>query len=86
MIVKPLAAPIVEEAGTYTPVWTRKIAAGDLADLDGVQATAHLFQQWVPKHCEVRLVVVGDRLFPVAIHAGSDAAHVDWRSDYDALT
>jgi ATP-grasp ribosomal peptide maturase len=86
VIVKPLADPIVEEAGSYTAVWTRKLAQADLDDLAGVSATAHLFQQWVPKAYEVRLTVVGDQLFPVAIHAGSDQARIDWRSDYDALT
>lgn len=86
LVVKPLAEPIVEEAGTYTAVWTRRLAHEDLQDLEGVAATAHLFQQWVPKAFEVRLTVVGRRLFPVAIHAGSPAALVDWRSDYDALS
>ena len=28
---------------------------------------------------------VVDQFFAVAIHAGSDRAYVDWRSDYDAL-
>jgi len=86
LIVKPLAEPIVQEADTYTAVWTRRLGPQDLVDLTGVASTAHLFQQWVPKQFEVRLTVVGDRLFPVAIHAASDAARVDWRSDYDALS
>jgi hypothetical protein len=34
----------------------------------------------------VRLTVVGKEMFAAEIHAGSDAARVDWRSDYDALT
>jgi ATP-grasp ribosomal peptide maturase len=86
VIVKPLADPIVEEAGSYTAVWTRRLTGADLGDLAGVQATAHLFQRWVPKVYEVRLTVVGDRLFPVAIHAHSDQARLDWRSDYSALS
>ncbi|WP_425428684.1 hypothetical protein [Streptomyces yerevanensis] len=40
----------------------------------------------MPKSHEVRLTVVGTDLFAAEIHAGSDAARVDWRSDYDALT
>ncbi|GIG63695.1 ATP-grasp ribosomal peptide maturase [Longispora fulva] len=86
LVVKPLADPIVAEAGDYTPVWTRRVTAADLVDLAGVETTAHLFQAWVPKAFEVRLTVVGRRLFPAAIHAGSDAARVDWRADYDSLT
>jgi ATP-grasp ribosomal peptide maturase len=53
---------------------------------DGVTGTAHLFQERVPKAYEVRLTVIGDRMFPVAIHAGSEAARLDWRSDYRSLT
>ncbi len=86
LVVKPLADPIVEENGTYTAVWTRRLDPGDLDNLDGVEHTAHLFQQWVPKAYEVRMTIVGRHCFPVAIHAGTPEAHIDWRRDYDALT
>lgn len=86
IVVKPLAEPIVHEAGTHTVAWTRRIASSELADLAGVEVTAHLFQQWLPKAYEVRLTVVGRHMFPIAIHTHSAAAEVDWRSDYDALT
>ncbi|HSV67935.1 MAG TPA: ATP-grasp ribosomal peptide maturase [Mycobacteriales bacterium] len=86
VVVKPLAEPIIYEAGTYTPVWTRRLSRPEMSDLAGVEVTAHLFQEWVEKVYEVRLTVVGDRFFPVAIVAGSDAARIDWRSDYAALT
>ncbi|WP_432947221.1 ATP-grasp ribosomal peptide maturase [Kribbella sp. CA-253562] len=51
-----------------------------------VAGTAHLFQERVPKDCEVRLTVIGKRMFPVAIYAGSAAARLDWRTDYPSLT
>ncbi|WP_416970260.1 ATP-grasp ribosomal peptide maturase [Streptomyces sp. 4F14] len=53
---------------------------------DGVTGTAHLFQENVEKAYEVRLTVIGSRMFPVAIHAGSEAARLDWRTDYRSLT
>ena len=37
------------------------------------------------KEFEVRLTVVGDEMFPVAIRSRSEAGKADWRSDYDAL-
>ncbi|MEV0282424.1 ATP-grasp ribosomal peptide maturase [Streptomyces sp. NPDC050610] len=52
---------------------------------DGLAGTAHLLQERVPKAFEVRLTVIGSRMFPVAIHAGSEAARLDWRSDYRSL-
>lgn len=45
-----------------------------------------MFQERVEKAFEVRLTVIGDRLFPVAIRAGSDRARLDWRTDYQSLT
>jgi ATP-grasp ribosomal peptide maturase len=52
---------------------------------DGVTGTAHLFQERVPKAYEVRLTVIGERMFPVAIRADSEAARLDWRTDYRSL-
>lgn len=63
---------------------TRRIGADDLDDT--LELTCHLLQEWVETAYEVRLTVVGDTMFPVAIHAHSDAARTDWRADYDALT
>lgn len=86
VVVKTLAEPIVGEAGTLTPVWTRRLTAADLADLTGVETTALLAQEYVVKSHDVRVTAVGRHRFAVAIHAGSAAAVVDWRADYSALT
>ncbi|MEU8416985.1 hypothetical protein AB0C24_29720 [Amycolatopsis japonica] len=86
LIVKPLAEPVVYESGGEALVYTRRLGRNELGSLDGIEVTAHLVQQWQPKWFEVRVTAVGDRLFPVAIHASSEKALVDWRSDYDALT
>jgi hypothetical protein len=32
------------------------------------------------------LTVIGDEWFPIAIHAATEGAHTDWRSDPSALT
>ncbi|SFQ27967.1 hypothetical protein SAMN05421854_11081 [Amycolatopsis rubida] len=86
LIVKPLAESVVYESGGEALVYTRRVAPNELESLDGVELTAHLFQQFVwPKQFEARVTAVGDRLFPVAIHAGSEKAQVDWRTDYDSL-
>ncbi len=86
LVVKSLAEPIIAEAGTQRVVWTQRTEAGELTDLTGLELTTHLFQEWVPKAYEVRLTMVGERAFAVAIHAHSAGARVDWRTDYDALT
>ena len=65
-------------------VYTQMVTPDD--DFAGVTATAHLFQAYVPKAYEVRLTVVGERMFAARIDAGSQAARLDWRTDYDAIT
>lgn len=85
LVTKPLGSMYVFEDGRRKVAPTTLFGPGDLADLTGVELTAHLFQEWVDKRYEVRLTVVGERLFPVAIHAGSEAARIDWRTDYPSL-
>lgn len=65
--------------------YTRLITDGDLDDLDHVALTAHQVQCYIDKLMDVRVVVVGDRIFPVAIHSLSEAARIDFRADYRAL-
>ncbi|MEV6128111.1 ATP-grasp ribosomal peptide maturase [Streptomyces violaceusniger] len=86
IVCKPVASPVLIENGRLKSVYTRRLRPEDLADLRGIDTTAHLFQSWVSKEHEVRLTVVGERMFAAAIHAGSEAAHEDWRSDYGSLT
>lgn len=86
VVLKPLSTNLIYEDHTYKMGWTRKLSADDLADLRGVEVTAHLVQDWVPKCWECRAVVVGEEIFAVAIYAGSDESYVDWRSDYPALS
>lgn len=86
IVCKPVASPVLIEDGKLKSVYTHRLHPEDLVDLEGVSSTAHLFQEWVQKDHEVRLTVIGDRMFAAAIHAGSDASHEDWRSDYGSLT
>ncbi|WP_175412029.1 ATP-grasp ribosomal peptide maturase [Streptomyces sp. TRM64462] len=86
IVFKPVSSPVLIEDGRLKSVYTRLLTAEDLADLRGVELTAHLFQAWVDKGHEVRLTIVGERMFAARIDAGSDAAHIDWRSDYGSLS
>ncbi|MGH3660892.1 MAG: ATP-grasp ribosomal peptide maturase [Micromonosporaceae bacterium] len=84
IVVKPLAEPVIAEAGGISIAYTRLLDTTELTDLSGVSSTAHLFQQWIDLRHAVRLTAVGGNLFAVAIHPQSEAARVDWRADYDA--
>lgn len=84
MIYKPLSASSVHTDGELRFIYATQVDSSTLRDAD-IGLTAHLFQEWIPKEYDVRLTVAGDRFFAVAIHANSDRAYVDWRSDYSAL-
>ncbi|WP_055550614.1 ATP-grasp ribosomal peptide maturase [Streptomyces sp. NBRC 110028] len=73
-----------DDGGRPQALWTTQVRPGEIDE--SVRRTAHQFQEWVDKAYEVRLTVVGPHLFAAEIHAGSAAARIDFRSDYDSLT
>lgn len=46
----------------------------------------HILQELVPKQHEVRLTVVDGHFFAARIDAASEAARIDWRSDYYSIS
>lgn len=91
IVVKPLGYASIHEEGRRRALYTHVLTDDELADLRGVETTAHLFQQYIcDKAYELRLTVVGggddSQMFAAAIHAGSEAAAVDFRADYPSLT
>ncbi|GAA5175117.1 hypothetical protein GCM10023321_80500 [Pseudonocardia eucalypti] len=85
-ITKALGPSGVTVDGQTRVAFTRRLDRSDVANLNSVALTATTLQRFVPKAFEVRLTVIGDAWFPVAIHALSERARVDWRSDPEALT
>lgn len=82
IVYKPLwSTPCRDADGTATVVWTRAV---DLVELDDrVAVTAHLFQQIVDKVADIRVTMVGERVFAVRIDG---APTLDWRYNYTALS
>jgi ATP-grasp ribosomal peptide maturase len=84
VVYKPLSATNIVTADDVRLIYTSRVCGKDLDEID-VSLTMNLLQEWVPKRHDVRVTVVGHRLFGVAIHAGSPDAYIDWRADYDSL-
>lgn len=61
-------------------IWANTVSTADLDE--SVTGTAHLFQARVDKVGDVRVTVVGDRVFAVRI----DGGQLDWRAHYPSLT
>jgi glutathione synthase/RimK-type ligase-like ATP-grasp enzyme len=84
-VYKPLSAANIVTGDNVQLVYTARVQGGDFGGAD-LSSTMNLLQEWVPKRCDVRVTVVGRRLFAVAIRAGSPDAYIDWRTDYDSLS
>jgi ATP-grasp ribosomal peptide maturase len=85
VIYKPMSSSHVDHDGEAHMIYATRVPPKDFGDL-GIAHTAHLFQEWVEHENAVRVAIVDGRFFATAIHAHSEAAHVDWRADYGALT
>lgn len=62
-------------------VWreTRLLREEDLALLDSLRLAPVIFQEYVPGEIDLRITVVGDRMFPAVIRAPDGDARVDFR-------
>ena len=84
-ITKALGPSGIIENGRQKVAYTRRLTDDDVAEIECVSLTATTLQRFVPKAHEVRLTVIGDQWFPIAIHAATEGAHTDWRSDPSVL-
>lgn len=80
MITKLLGAlsQTMDASGDF--VYTSEVTADDVADLEGLRWAPQIFQPFVEKDRELRVIVVGQRIFAASIDVSkSDRARVDWR-------
>ena len=86
VIYKLLGFPSYEvENGALVSTYTSKVPESLLQETHRIKATAHLFQEYQPKICDLRVVVIGSQLFAVEIHPLSEETRLDFRRDYRAL-
>ncbi|MGH3794036.1 MAG: ATP-grasp ribosomal peptide maturase [Pseudonocardiaceae bacterium] len=84
-VYKPFSGSGVFDEDGFRQVFCTPIGPEQCDDRN-ISRTMHLFQQWIPKDYEVRLTVVDGQFFAARIDGESEAAQVDWRSDYGALS
>jgi glutathione synthase/RimK-type ligase-like ATP-grasp enzyme len=88
VIYKPLSYPDLSENGAVRILYTTVIDRARVDELaPRVRHCPCLFQEYVDKRLELRVTVVGDEAFAVAIHSQeNERARRDWRNvDSDAL-
>src|SRR3546814_9994508 len=74
----PISQGLVATRSQWFAVRTWEVMEDDLAEIASC-AFPTLLQKLVPKGLDIRLTIIGDRAFPVAIETAPDA-DIDWRS------
>jgi glutathione synthase/RimK-type ligase-like ATP-grasp enzyme len=77
LIVKTLGfSPILDYV-----IYTNRITDKEMASIDSVRMAPSIFQANIRKDYELRITVVGDRIFPVRIASQEDEqTAIDWRA------
>ena len=79
-IGKPLRHALVERGATGEVLFTSRLAALGQEDRPAVAAAPVIYQREIAKACDLRVTVIGERLFATAIHSQADnETEVDWR-------
>lgn len=93
LITKAIARGIIDpenqfHLGPERFLYTSHVAPEHLnkQDLEGVRACAHLFQEKIAKAMDLRVVIIGQQVFTVGIHAHHEDASLDWRRSYQSLS
>ena len=80
MIVKPARSGYFTREGQAYSVFTSQVMEQHLEELDSAKLSPAIYQALIPKRFDVRVTIVGNRLFAASIDSQSDpAAIVDWR-------
>jgi glutathione synthase/RimK-type ligase-like ATP-grasp enzyme len=81
LVFKLLHGALVQPDGVRATVITTVVTDDHLERIDQIRHTPCLFQEYIPKRCEIRLTVVGHTFFPVTIDSqSSPGTAVDWRA------
>lgn len=80
IVAKVLRSGMVEYEDKISLIYTNKIAQDHLDVLETVRYAPSIFQEYIPKKVEIRVTVVGDRIFAAEIHSqNSERTKDDWR-------
>lgn len=80
VVAKPIRTALVGLGDEERVIFTNRIASEAELDVPSVQAAPIIFQREIPKEADIRVTVVGARIFAVAIDSQSGAdTQVDWR-------
>lgn len=80
MIVKPARTGHIVRNGTEFSVFTSQVLTEHLGELESARLSPSIYQELIPKQFDIRVTIVGQRIFAAAIDSQSDpSATIDWR-------
>jgi len=80
IIGKPLKSALVDESNTGSILFTSLMPGLTETDRDTVALCPAIYQEAIEKEFDVRVTVVGNRVFPTAIYSQSaEISRTDWR-------
>lgn len=79
VVTKMLNAISFTDDGSEQMVFTSKVAEEHLRELDGLRYCPAVFQEMVDKEVELRVAVVGEKLFVASVDSKGGEGAVDWR-------
>ncbi len=82
VVAKMLSAfPVFDDQGVEQVVFTTLLTSEHLDKLDGLRYSPMVFQERIRKKLELRITVIGNRLFTAAVDSEkTDGAAIDWRA------
>ena len=80
MIVKPLYLGFINEPQKPQFIFTTTVSPDDLRDIETAQFAPAIYQEKIDKVCDLRVTIIGEKVFAAKIEAPSLPAHIpDWR-------
>lgn len=81
VVVKPLGAETVNENGIGKAFYATRLSSNDVVDFSGLQVAPTIFQKDLVGCLDIRITVVGERVYACEIKKVGDLAErTDWRT------
>jgi len=82
VIIKRLGSGLILGENEASGIYTSLVKEDDIKNINRVKYTPTLFQEYVPKDLELRVIIIGKQVFAIEIHSQqSDKGKIDWRKD-----
>lgn len=84
VVVKTVQTQFVVSGDEVLSLFTHLIEQNDYKALDDVKFVPCIFQQLIPKRLELRITVIGDKVFVAALDSQKfEKTRIDWRRDVE---